>query len=575
MKKAICFLLVVLLVFPANVLAADSIWDPPTIAGADSSGEPAAPPEDTAGDSSTEPADTPVETPDAGSTVSDEIPAEKPADTPDGTQPGDPVLTVPDETQPKDPAAVVNPDESQPKDPAAVVNPDEAQPKDPAAVINPDDTKPEDPAASPDGNDPEQPGDPADADPDAKDGETADKSDTPSGETKDDKEDEEDATVSMRVPANGQVIINPYGYSIDTAQGSTSEQIISTTQYLTSASDVPIAVSVDIEGTHSDPNARFVGTEPNPSEKELFLYAEFQYVKEGEEPVWIGHYTGAPCQVLVNQSQENAVTIPCGEDGETGRAAFRLFGSVSRSPDNGWTANDSLVVRMSYKFIPIVEEKAETPEEEDGKTAEGEEKTETTETPDEDGKTAEETKPEQTPEQSAGDQNEAVTPTEPVEPDRTEDNASDPDEIQGDEEWPEEDAGIVSYPEDDGNTWFVFNDRTSSRDEEDDDEREDDGYSWMTPTDEPVNSEEEDNRRDEPEQSTGSPSHSTDSSSRDIAWFTPTDETGEDDGSSRDDDGDGDEPDTTEPEPAESKTEEQTESSSGDSDDGIAWMTPT
>ena len=86
---------------------------------------------------------------------------------------------------------------------------------------------------------------------------------------------EEDPTVQMKVPSSGQVIINPYGYSVKTNLGTTNEQVISTIQYLVSRSNVPISVSVEIVGTHSNPDARFVTGEPDPSAKDLFLYAEF------------------------------------------------------------------------------------------------------------------------------------------------------------------------------------------------------------------------------------------------------------------------------------------------------------
>ena len=192
MKKALCFLLVILMMCPFHILAAEVDWLAPITPPGEAPGEPQAEP--------------PGEFLDV---LQPETPVESPATSPEEA-PGDFL------------------------DPSPADNSEPAQP-----------------------------------DPEPADGE------------------EEDPTVQMKVPSSGQVIINPYGYSVKTNLGTTNEQVISTIQYLVSRSNVPISVSVEIVGTHSNPDARFVTGEPDPSAKDLFLYAEFQPVEEGEEPVWI------------------------------------------------------------------------------------------------------------------------------------------------------------------------------------------------------------------------------------------------------------------------------------------------
>lgn len=324
--------------------------------------------------------------------------------------------------------------------------------------------------------------------------------------------DEDEVIVQMRVPSSGQVLVNPYGYPIKTSCGTTDEQIISSTQYLVSRSSVPISVSVEVEGTHSDPDAEFVTGEPDPTAKELFIYAEFQPVEDGEDPVWIGSYTGADCQVLINESKADAVVIPSGED-TRGIVAFRLFGAVSVEPDKGWTSDDALSVKMNYKFVPLGEtETSEAPEEEDPEALpEGEE---TPEVPEESGTVTEEPGQEdaQEPEQSGetGTETESpaddgqAAPVETPEDGEKEETPRDEDEVRP--------VG-TSRAE-------VESDTISSReDEEDEDgEEESDGIPWLDRsmvTEGPV--------RDEP----GGEEESAVSSSPDGAWLTVEDGAGE------------------------------------------------
>lgn len=349
---------------------------------------------------------------------------------------------------------------------------------------------------------------------------------------------EDEVTVQMRVPSSGQVLVNPYGYTIDTSYGKTDEQIISSTQYLVSRSSVPISVSVEVEGTHSDPDAEFVTGEPDPAAKELFLYAEFQPVADGEDPVWIGSYTGADCQVLINQSKADAVTIPAGDD-TPGTVAFRLFGAVSARPEKGWTSNDSLSVIMSYKFVPLEEpETSETPEEE---APEAEPEEETPEDPGESEAVTEE------PEQET-----AQEPEKPdeVEAEKTENPAEQTPPVETpaaeEEEEPPRDENTdrpSSFRRDESET-------TSSRDDEEDyNGEESGGISWLSQS-----RVTEVSVRDEPREEQ-KPAASDSSDSSGISWLEQSDEA-ERDEPARD----------TEPETGE-------ETPVSDDSGGISWLT--
>ena len=358
---------------------------------------------------------------------------------------------------------------------------------------------------------------------------------------------EEDPTVQMKVPSSGQVIINPYGYSVKTNLGTTNEQVISTIQYLVSRSNVPISVSVEIVGTHSNPDARFVTGEPDPSAKDLFLYAEFQPVEEGEEPVWIGRYTGADCQVLINESKANTVTLPSGDDTPR-KVAFRLFGSVSSGAGSGWTGNDSLSVTMSYKFDPLVE-----PETVDETDTEAQPETETPENPEEDAALTEEDgqDTEEEPEQADTLQPETEAPEETVEP---------KDEADLPEDEPLDIENEV-HPDDYTET---EHDRPSFHDEDDDPPAHDNenGIDWLDPSE--TDSEPDDYQPDANEEDPGADLESTDNGDSTIAWLKPSEE---------------DEPDESEeavPPQGEDETgnEPEPENQASDSS-GIDWLLPS
>lgn len=355
---------------------------------------------------------------------------------------------------------------------------------------------------------------------------------------------EDEVTVQMRVPSSGQVLVNPYCYPVRTSYGTTDEQIISSIQYLVSRSSVPISVSVEVEGAHSDPDAEFVTGDPDPTAKELFIYAEFQPVEDGEDPVWIGSYTGADCQVLINESKADAVVIPSGED-TPGTVAFRLFGAVSIEPDKGWTSDDALSVKMSYKFVPVEEaETTETPEEENPEGLPEEE--ETAEVSEESGTVTEEPgqettqEPEQSGETETGTETETpadddqAAPVETAEDDEKEQTTRTEDEVRP--------AGFSR----------VESDRITSRedDEEDKDrEEESDGIPWLDLSKVRKDPVQED--RDEPGEEPGPEA----SNSSGGGWLSVEDGAGEAETPRADD---------------EPKTEE--EAPDGD-DSGISWLT--
>lgn len=504
MKKTLCFLLVVLLMCPFHILAAEvDIFAPVT-----------PPPEEGEAAPEAAPAETDEASPDAaqpeeGETVPETPPAETAEESPNPVPPTDPALPTADQLEtPADPAL---PEVSEP---APADSPAEA-----------DETSPE--PAPEDGTEAAQP-------------------------EPEPSEEEEDPTVQMRVSPTGQIIINPYGYSVSTNLGTTNEQIISTTQYLVSQSDVPISVSVEIVGTHSNPDARFVSAQPDPSAKELFLYAEFQPVTEGQDPVWLDAYTGADCQVLINETKDNVITLPSG-DGTPRKVAFRLFGAVSSGPESGWTGSDSLSVTMSYEFNPIKEEaepaEEETPETQDG--TEASEAVETLEPKEEEPVLPSEDQPETTEPERKEDL--PAEPETPEEPDEAETPLPEDEPVETETVSPP-DRRHPETEHDSDSSWKDEKTDTIEVDEK--------GISWLAPAEKPRTSENSN------EAEAASPSEPVREPEEDDSgvWFVPgeTEEAEQPQSEEPDDDSETDHSgDTAGTEPTEN----------GASDNGV-WFTP-
>ncbi len=148
--------------------------------------------------------------------------------------------------------------------------------------------------------------------------------------------------INVAVPATGQVILNPYRLPVDTDTGAAYEQIIHAPQELVNYSDFPVMVTAAVTGTLAG-DAWLVTAPPagDAAAKELFLYAEFQPQPE----TWVGSYTGAANQLLVNDSAGDVLLLAAG-----GAGYFRLFGDMSPYPQSMWGDENALTVTISYTF---------------------------------------------------------------------------------------------------------------------------------------------------------------------------------------------------------------------------------
>ena len=158
--------------------------------------------------------------------------------------------------------------------------------------------------------------------------------------------------VNVTLTKTGHVVINPYGLAVETAEGTSTEQIIGETLTITNNSGVPVVVTAGAVGRVSELSSLSYAAQPpraDTREKEIFLYAEFQ----NEDGQWSGRYGGGENQLLIFEgaaAEKEVLTLDAGAGG-----VFRLFGAASVSPADPWCSEDEISVTFTFTFVPVIE----------------------------------------------------------------------------------------------------------------------------------------------------------------------------------------------------------------------------
>lgn len=154
--------------------------------------------------------------------------------------------------------------------------------------------------------------------------------------------------VNVLVPATGRIFINPYGQAINSENGISREEIISSPMVIINQGEAPVKVCVSAVGSVSDLSHAVFAAEPpqaDTREKEIFLYAEFT----DSEDSWRRGYNGAENQLLITTrvSEEKAVLTL--DEGVSGW--FKLFGSTAIDPEEAWCEDDEIKVTFTFTFM--------------------------------------------------------------------------------------------------------------------------------------------------------------------------------------------------------------------------------
>lgn len=152
--------------------------------------------------------------------------------------------------------------------------------------------------------------------------------------------------IDVTVSEFGRILINPYGLPMDMNGETFTEQIVSETLKIVNHSEVPVTVWSSAVGSISPSSVMTYASEPsiNATEKEIFLYAEFQ----AESGTWSGMYSDADNQISISeQVSEPKAVLTLGTESE---GMFRFFGAASVAPNVPWCAEDVLSITFSFTF---------------------------------------------------------------------------------------------------------------------------------------------------------------------------------------------------------------------------------
>lgn len=165
-------------------------------------------------------------------------------------------------------------------------------------------------------------------------------------------------TISITVPTEGTVVINPYRMTVEVEEEEVTDKIISAVQYIVNESDVAVSVSATVTGTVAGEavlaTAALKGTETT---KSVFMYLEVAEATADDgtgDPEWATAYDKAT-HVIVNAkgtTLSNILTLDAGDEDPT-YAAFHLAGDVASAPATAWTDADTVSVKIVFTFNPV------------------------------------------------------------------------------------------------------------------------------------------------------------------------------------------------------------------------------
>lgn len=164
---------------------------------------------------------------------------------------------------------------------------------------------------------------------------------------------EEPAVLHVTVPQSGRIVINPYNLPVELSDGTSTDQIAGEVLPIVNNSEFPVQVSASVVGQVSEESSLTYVNQPplaDSTQKEIFLYAEFQ---QGDG-LWLDGYEGAANQMLVSQQisgPQDVLTLPSGPS----EGVFRLFGAVTKFPDEPWDAVDEITATVMFTFTALDE----------------------------------------------------------------------------------------------------------------------------------------------------------------------------------------------------------------------------
>lgn len=165
--------------------------------------------------------------------------------------------------------------------------------------------------------------------------------------------------IDVSVPTLGNAMINPFQLAVSVGADIEDSQVLSTPLYIENHSEVPVRVSVQINGairSGSDMGLYSYSTQGlGITAKKAFIYFEIHATDNPSSVNWDSEYDASKHIVVKNGStkiQKN-ILILGSADQEKHYGAFRLAGDCVEEPKIPWTENDGAEIEIVFTFSPL------------------------------------------------------------------------------------------------------------------------------------------------------------------------------------------------------------------------------
>lgn len=170
--------------------------------------------------------------------------------------------------------------------------------------------------------------------------------------------------ILVSIPATGGIFINPYEIPVAIDSSETSAQVVSTPAAIENQSEVPLSVSIAIDGKINPESNMLLtsvsaqGDDYNQGRKLAFVYLEIHAVSDPSQAVWDSTFDREKHVVVIDGASRplRDIVVLDRADKPNRFGAFRLTGDCTQSPRDPWTENDKVDVSIAFTFTPVPQE---------------------------------------------------------------------------------------------------------------------------------------------------------------------------------------------------------------------------
>lgn len=167
-----------------------------------------------------------------------------------------------------------------------------------------------------------------------------------------------DITIEVVVPTSGNVYINPNRLPVKVDGNIVNKQIVSDSFHIENLSEVPLKVSVEVEGRIKRGSDMGLLTQSTTNitttAKRAFIFLDIQAVTNPSSVTWASAYD-ANKHVIVRDgstAKKNIIILDSADQNKR-FGAFHLAGDCVQNPREQWTEKDGVDVEVVFTFSPL------------------------------------------------------------------------------------------------------------------------------------------------------------------------------------------------------------------------------